>query len=103
MKVLDQCQSDMGHTDATGAKTPHEFKKLPTIPAGVVSEGNRVFVHAAIDTGVRARTLLGFYQFSGDTFTGLYVLNSDGFTDAQVAKWLKVAATMGQRLQGKAS
>ena len=103
MKVLAQCQSDMGHTDATGAKTPHEFKKLPTIPAGVVSEGNRVFVHAAIDTGVRARTLLGFYQFSGDTFTGLYVLNSDGFTDAQVAKWLKVAATMGQRLQGKAS
>jgi hypothetical protein len=36
-------------------------------------------------------------------FTGLYVLNADGFSDAQVSKWMKVAATMGQRLQGKAS
>jgi hypothetical protein len=45
--------------------------------------------------------LLGFYQFSGDTFSGLYVLNSDGFSDEQVAKWLKVAVTMSQRLQAK--
>jgi hypothetical protein len=28
-------------------------------------------------------------------------MNADGFSDAQVAKWLKVAATMGQRLTGK--
>jgi len=45
--------------------------------------------------------LLGFYQFSGDTFTGLYVVSADGYTDAQVAKWLKVAVTMAQRLQAK--
>jgi hypothetical protein len=101
VKVLAQCQSDKGYKDPTGTLVPYEFKKLPAIPAGVVSEGNRVFVHAIIDSGDSARTLLGFYQFSGDTFTGLYVLNSDGFTDAQVAKWLKVAVTMAQRLQGK--
>ncbi len=101
VKVLAKCQIDKGYTDSTGAKVPYEFKKLTTIPTGVVSEGNRVFVHAVMDTGVRARTLLGFYQFNGDTFTGLYVMNADGFTDAQVAKWLKVAATMGQRLQAK--
>jgi hypothetical protein len=29
-------------------------------------------------------------------------MNADGFSEAQVAKWMKVAATMGQRLQGKA-
>jgi hypothetical protein len=80
---------------------PYEFKKIPTIPAGVVSEGNRVFVHAVIDTGIRARTLLGFYQFNGDTFTGLYILHPDVFTDAQVAKWLKVAVTMADRLNKK--
>ena len=102
VKVLAQCQIDKGYTDSTGAKVPYEFKKLTAIPAGVVSEGNRVFVHAVMDTDIRARTLLGFYQFNGDTFTGLYVMNADGFTDTQVAKWLKVAATMGQRLQGKA-
>jgi hypothetical protein len=103
VKVLAQCQADKGYKDPTGTLVPYEFKKLPTIPAGVVSEGNRVFVHTVIDSGVRARTLLGFYQFNGDTFTGLYVLNAAGFSDAQVAKWLKVAATMGQRLQGKSS
>jgi hypothetical protein len=103
VKVLAQCQTDKGYMDATDGLIPYEFKKLTNIPAGVVSEGNRVFVHAVIDSGVRARTLLGFYQFSGDTFTGLYVMNAEGFSDAQVAKWLKVAATMGQRLQGKSA
>ena len=103
VKVLAQCQSEKGYKDPTGALIPYEFKKLPAIPTGVVAEGNRVFVHAVIDSGVRAQTLLGFYQFSGDTFTGLYVMNTDGFSEAQVAKWLKVAAIMGQRLSGKSN
>jgi hypothetical protein len=102
VKVLAKCQIDKGYKDSTDTLVPYDFKKLPAVPTGVVSDGNRVFVHTVIDTGVRARTLLGFYQFNGDTFTGLYVMNADGFSDAQVAKWLKVAATMGQRLQGKA-
>ncbi len=101
VKVLAQCETDKGYKDSTGTLVPYEFKKLTTIPTGVVSEGNRVFVHTVIDTDIRARTLLGFYQFNGDTFTGLYVMNAEGFSDAQVAKWLKVAATMGQRLSGK--
>ena len=103
VKVLAQCQIDKGYKDATDGLIPYEFKKLGSIPAGVVSEGNRVFVHAVIDSGIRARTLLGFYQFNGDTFTGLYVMNADGFSDAQVAKWLKVAVTMAQRLQAKSA
>ena len=61
VKVLAQCQADKGYKDSTGALIPYEFKKLTSIPAGVVSEGNRVFVHAVIDSGIRARTLLGFY------------------------------------------
>ena len=103
VKVVAQCQAEKGYKDATGTLVPYEFKSLPKLPVGVVSDGNRVFVHAVIDSGERARTLLGLYQFSGDTFTGLYVVNAEGFTDAQVAKWLKVAVTMAQRLQGKTS
>ena len=99
VKVFAQCQIDKGYKDATGALVPYEFKPLKNIPVGVVTEGNRVFVHAVIDSGDNARTLLGFYQFNGDTLTGLYVVNSKGFTDAQVAKWLNVAATMAKRLQ----
>jgi hypothetical protein len=100
VKVLAQCQSEKGYKDSTGVLVPYEFKGLGSIPSEVVSEGNRVFVHAVIDSGIRARTLLGFYQFTGDTFTGLYVMNTKGFNDAQVAKWLKVAATMASRLKG---
>jgi hypothetical protein len=101
VKVLATCQAEKGYKDATGALISYDFKTLKNIPAGVVSEGNRVFVHAVIDSGERARTLLGFYQFNGDTLTGLYVVSAEAFSDAQVAKWLKLAVTMAQRLQGK--
>ena len=101
VKIVTQCQADKGYKDATGTLIPYDFKTLKNIPTGVVSDGNRVFVHVVIDSGDRARTLLGFYQFNGDTFTGLYVMNTDGFSDAQVAKWLKVAVTMANRLQAK--
>lgn len=100
VKVLAQCQSEKGYKDATGALVPYEFKTLTNIPAGVMGEANRVFVYTTIDSGVRGRTLLGFYQFNGDIFTGLYVMNTEGFNDAQVAKWLKVAVTMASRLKG---
>jgi len=100
VKVLSDCKANKGYSDATGALIPYEFKPLNNIPAGVLSESNRVFVYTNIDSGIRARTLLGFYQFNGDMFTGLYVMNAEGFSDAQVAKWLKVAATMASRLKG---
>ena len=100
VKVLNDCKTNKGYKDATGALIPYDFKTLSNIPAGVVSESNRVFVFTNIDSGDRARTLLGFYQFNGEMFTGLYVMNTEGFSDAQVAKWLKVAATMASRLKG---
>ena len=103
VKVVAQCRIDKGYKATTGEIVAYDFKVLPNIPAGVVAEGNRVFVHAVIDSGIRARTLLGFYQFSGDTFTGLYVTTPEELSEAQIAKWLKVAATMGQRLIGKSA
>ena len=101
VKVLAKCQLDKGYKDATGNLVPYDFKSFKAIPAGVVAENNRVFVHAVIDSDENARTLLGFYQFNGDTLTGLYVLNAKGFSDAQVAKWLNLAVTMAARLQQK--
>ena len=99
-KVLTDCKTNKGYKDATGALIPYDFKVLNNIPTGVLGESNRVLVYTIIDSGIRARTLLGFYQFNGDMFTGLYVINAEGFSDAQVAKWLKVAATMASRLKG---
>ena len=104
VKVLAQCQADKGYKDSTGALNSYTFYPLKNLPLGLVPESQRVLVNATIGTGQDARQLIGFYQFSGDMFTGLYVMTTSEtpFTDAQVAKWLKVAVTMAQRLQAKA-
>jgi hypothetical protein len=102
--VQDQAllrQADKVYIDATGGFIPYEFKTLLGNLIGVIDEMVRVFVYANIDSGDRARTLLDFFQFNGGMLTGLYVMNTRVFTDAQVAKWLKVAATIASRLQNK--
>ena len=102
VKVLAQCQVDKGYKDATGALVPYTFAEIKNIPAGVMGEGSRVFVRATIDSGANSRQLLGFYQFNGAMFTGLYVMTASEvtYTDAQVTTWLQVAATMASRLKG---
>jgi hypothetical protein len=103
VKVLAQCQLDKGYKDATGALNSYEFYPLKSLPSGLVPEGQRVLVHATIGSGADARQMIAFYQFSGDMFTGLYVLTASQtkYTEAQVAKWLKVAVTMAERLNKK--
>ena len=102
-KVFAQCQLDKGYKDATGALNSYEFHPIKSVPAGLVPEGQRVLVNATIGAGAEARQLIGFYQFSGEFFTGLYVLSASQtkYTDAQVSKWLKVAVTMAERLNKK--
>ena len=99
--ALAQCVIDKGYKDAAGAQVSYSFAEIKDIPAGVVGENARVFVRATIDSGANARQLLGFYQFNGAMFTGLYVMTTGeaAFTDSQTAGWLKVAATMATRLK----
>ena len=103
VRAVAQCHIDKGFKDTTGALVSYAFSEIKNPPNGLVTDGSRVLVRAQIDTGVRARQLLGFYQFNGDTFTGLYVMrvSETGFTDAQVSNWLQVAVTMANRLKSK--
>jgi hypothetical protein len=103
-KVFEECKTQGGYKESTGALTSYTFRALPTLPSTLVPEGNRVMVHATIGTGAESRQMLAFYQFNGEIFTGLYILTESEtlYTDAQLTKWLKVAGTMAQRLQGKA-
>ena len=102
VKALVQCQIDKGYKDATGLLVPYTFSEIKNIPSGLVGENSRVLVRATIDTGFRAYQLLGFYQYNGAIFTGLYAMTTSKtvFTDAQVANWLQVAVTMALRLKG---
>jgi len=47
------------------------------------------------------RYLFGAYQYSGDMFTGLYVVRgSDSpFTQEEITRWLEVAVVMTDRLK----
>ncbi|MDP1851947.1 MAG: hypothetical protein Q8K48_05965 [Candidatus Planktophila sp.] len=103
VKVMNQCMIEKGFSDSSGAVTPYTFTQINSLPSGLVAESSRVLVRAQIDSGARARQLLGFYQFNGAMFTGLYVMSAGEtpFTDAQVETWLKVAVTMATRLSGK--
>jgi hypothetical protein len=98
VKVLDQCQNEKGYLDSTGALVPCKFKTLSSVPESIMGVSNRVFVFTTIDSSVRVRAFLEFYQFNGDMSTGLYVMTTGCFSDAQAAKWLKVAVLFNQRL-----
>ncbi|MBF8252900.1 MAG: M6 family metalloprotease [Actinobacteria bacterium] len=103
LKVMNQCMIEKGYTDSSAAVVPYTFTQIKSLPAGLVADSSRVLVRAQIDSGVRARQLLGFYQFNGAMFTGLYVMTAGEtpFTEAQVETWLNVAVTMATRLSGK--
>ena len=102
VKAMAACQINNGFNNTAGAIVPYVFTEIKNLPNGLVGEDSRLLVRAQIDSGVRARQLLGFYQFNGVIFTGLYVMTAGetGFTDAQVANWLKVAVTLASRLNG---
>jgi hypothetical protein len=102
-KVLEDCKSAGGYKDATGALVTYTFRTLPQIPTSLVTDSNRVLVHATIGSGADSRQMLAFYQFNGAMFTGLYILTGSEtlFTEAETAKWLTVAGTLAQRLQQK--
>ena len=100
--AMAACQINKGFKNTAGAIVPYVFTEIKNLPNGLVGEDSRLLVRAQIDNGVNARQLLGFYQFNGNIFTGLYVMTASetGFTDAQVANWLKVAVTLASRLNG---
>jgi len=95
------CVKNGGGTERDGIFTKYEFFNLPKIPAGLVSEQNRVIVHAKIGEGESTRYLFGAYQYSGDMFTGLYVVRgSDSpFRQEEITRWLEVAVVMADRLK----
>ncbi len=101
--TLAICQNDKGYKDLTGTFIPQTFSSFPALSSGLVPDASRLLVRSQINTGASARQLLALYQYSGDIFTGLYIIvNSDkALTDAQVKNWLQIGVIMANRLSGK--
>ncbi|MEY4438173.1 MAG: hypothetical protein RL249_585 [Actinomycetota bacterium] len=97
------CVKNKGGVERDGTFVDYSFTTFPSSDAVLVEDKSRVLVRAQIGKGVTARQLLGFYQFKGEMFTGLYVVKSGevGYSDAEVKRWFDAAAVMAQRLDVK--
>jgi len=97
---VKKCMSDKGGIGRTGIKVDYNFSEIAVNGLSLVSESNRVLVRATIGNGLLARQLLGFYQFSGQYFVGLYVVRQGplALSDLEVIEWAKVAEVLAKRL-----
>lgn len=97
------CLKNGGGTERDGVFTKYEFLELPKIPDALVPASQRVLVHAKIGEGESARYLFGAYQYSGELFTGLYVVSplDRPFTQDEISRWLEVAKVMAERLKNQ--
>ena len=94
------CVKNAGGSEKDGTFTKYAFTNFPGATSGVVTNNSSVFVRAKIGEGENARLLLGFYQYKGSFFTGLYIVKpgTSNFTEDEVKRWMQVAKTMADRL-----
>jgi len=95
------CIKNGGGTERDGVFTKYEFLDLPKVPDSPISNSQRVIVHAKIGENESTRYLFGAYQYSGDLFTGLYVVSPSTrpFSQEEISRWLDVARVMAERLK----
>lgn len=97
---VEKCKKNKGGIDGSGQFTTHSFSEFPQGLSTTTGATKKVFVRLVIGSGLDARSLLGFYQFNGDLFVGVYVVRNggEGFSDAETARWLQVAGVIEKRM-----
>jgi hypothetical protein len=98
--ALQNCLQNKGGTSQSGLFTPYTFYQLPTVPEGLVSQGQRVIIRATFGPESAPKQLLAIYQYKGAIFTGLYVITTSttAMSDEVVVRWLDVARVLAARL-----
>lgn len=97
---LAKCRTDKGGIGRNGLKVEYNFQDVTSYSSDLLPESQRVLVRATIGSGARVSQLLGFYQFSGRYFVGLYVVKqgSSLFSNQEAFGWSKVAGVLAKRL-----
>jgi hypothetical protein len=97
------CVSNKGANE-NGVFTDYRFQDLPQTNSNLVDENSRLIVRATIGKGTTSRQLLGFYQYQGAYFTGLYVVKAgeQAIDNEEVLRWFDVASVMANRLRNVA-
>lgn len=96
---LGKCMEEGGGTSRTGVKIPYKFSKVEVSNYKLVPEDKRVVINATIGTGNATRQLLGYYQFWGKFFTGLYIVRQgeNVFTEREITAWTVTAVALAKR------
>lgn len=83
-----------------GVLSPYLFQSLPKSDARLVDEGDRLIVLTIFGSGESARQLLAFYQYSGQFFTGFYVVTGtdNRLDEGEILRWFDVASVLAERL-----
>jgi len=96
-----KCLSDGGGFESSGTFAKYRFIPLadPALPYQILP--NSFVVHSIIGEAGNARTLLAFYQFDGEMFTGLYVvtLGENPLKSSEIARWSDTAKIFADRLK----
>ena len=100
ISTAKKCIIDGGGTES-GAFTKYSFVPLPNSKDPYQATNNTFFVNATIGDAASARTLLAFYQFNGNLFTGLYVVTTGAknVSEAEINRWSLVAKVFSDRLK----
>ena len=98
-----ECVTKGGGIESSGAFSKYVFTSFPGERQNIVTTSSSFFVHATIGEGANMRYLLGFYQYKGPFFTGVYVVRpaKGDFSQDEITRWVSVAAEMAQRLASK--
>jgi hypothetical protein len=96
-----KCVADGGGIESTGTFTKYRFIPLPNVTTSYQISANSFFVHAVIGEAGAARTLLAYYQFDRDLFTGLYVVTPGDtpIKDSEIERWSETAKVFADRLK----
>lgn len=83
-----------------GVLTPYIFQPLPKSGAKLVDESDRLVILTVFGSGASARQLLAFYQYSGQFFTGFYIVTGteNRLDENEILRWFDVASVIAERL-----
>jgi hypothetical protein len=102
LEKVSQCREKNGFITSYGEYVEHDFLSNFTKVERIDKKNKRVIILAKIGSTQNARILLAYYQFSGEYFSGLYVVlpSSTNFSSVELSSWNEIADVLLDRISG---
>jgi hypothetical protein len=96
-----ECAKNKGGVESSGSFMPYLIVDFPNEVAKKFNSENSLLVRTQIGDNNSPRQLLAFYQYSGENYTGMYLVKNGtiGFTDSEISQWADVANSLRSRME----